>query len=92
LYTLDYSHETLAFKRNATNYLISDTSLSGRNGLPIPTMSHYRGTNNLVNVTANDVSAAVIPNQPTQTVTDERVGYVVGKWNKGNSETVNLTI
>jgi len=45
---------------------------------------------NVVNLNANDVSAAVIPNQPTQEMTVSGWGYIVGDATSGIEETVNL--
>ncbi|MEI6690994.1 MAG: LamG domain-containing protein, partial [bacterium] len=49
--------------------------------------SHYPF---IVNNSANDVSAAVIPNQPTQTVTVSGWGYIQGTGATYVTETVNL--
>ena len=57
LYTLDFAHDAV-FKQNATDYRLSDTAIYGRNGTN--TFNVINTSNILVNITANDVSAAVI--------------------------------
>src|SRR3989344_4391665 len=84
LYTLDFAHDVV-FKQNATDYRLSDTAIYGRNGTN--TYNVINTSNILVNITANDVSSAVIPNQSTQTTTVSGWGYFSLS---SASETVNL--
>ncbi len=84
LYTFDFSHDVV-FRQNATDWRLSDQPIAQRNGTN--TYNVLNTSNILVNITANDVSAAVIPNQPTQTVTVSGWGYFSLS---SASETVNL--
>ncbi|KKU32270.1 MAG: hypothetical protein UX47_C0015G0005 [Candidatus Collierbacteria bacterium GW2011_GWA2_46_26] len=87
LYTLDFVHDAV-FKQNATDYRLSDTAIYGRNGTN--TYNVINTSNILVNITANDVSSAVIPNQPTQNVTVSGWGYTYVVAGAASSESVNL--
>ena len=66
LYRLDFAADA-SFRQNATDWRLSDQPLAQRNGTN--TYNVLNTSNILVNVTANDVSAAVIPNAPHQTTT-----------------------
>jgi len=69
--------------KGLSNKCISDRNITN-------TYTVVNASQALVNNTANDVSAAVIPNQPTQEMTVSGWGYVVGNGTGLVSESVNL--
>ena len=93
LYTLDFVHDT-SFQQNATDYRVFSnygncpSGIASRNsniGYAVINTSNI-----LINTVANDVSAAVIPNQPTKEMTVSGWGYVYNASTTYASETVNL--
>jgi hypothetical protein len=87
LYTLDFVSDT-SFRQNATDYRKSDGAISLRNGAV--TYNVVNTSAILTNITAHDVSTAVIPNQPTQEITVSGWGYILATATNSLTETVNL--
>ncbi|KKU17592.1 MAG: PDK domain-containing protein, nonfunctional, partial [Candidatus Pacebacteria bacterium GW2011_GWA1_46_10] len=78
LYAIDFGNDA-AKRTNATNTSLSDRPIAQRNFT-----TTYNGLNTgqvLINVTAQDVDAAVIPNDTTKEITVSGWGFVAGTTN-----------
>ncbi|KKP90656.1 MAG: Laminin G sub domain 2, partial [candidate division WS6 bacterium GW2011_GWC1_36_11] len=87
MYSVQFS-DSLAYKYNTSGKSISNKSISDRN--IANTYSVVNASQVLVNNIVNDVSSAVIPNQPTQEMTVSGWGYIQGSVANVISESVSL--